>query len=227
MKTFFVYLVLMAFLPNASSVLEDNANGPINGAEFDGQVFNIVSSDANAGNKMLTVTKEDGLGKADPLDGNIFLIESAAPNAHGRLLDSDGYSLGKNGTKVQLWQNDKAHNYMHQRWKFVASDKGNNLYYIISMSDAAGKFKYLDASWADLGKNGDLVQLWEYNGGTDNQLWKVTQNPNGTYRIACAHPNAKGGSLDADGYTQNRNGGKVQLWQPLNNQNQEWNLIAQ
>ena len=50
---------------------------------------------------------------------------------------------------------------------------------------------------------------------TDNHLWRVPRNANGTYRIACAHPDANGQSLDADGYTQNKNGGKVPLFSPM------------
>lgn len=233
MKNFFVYLVLMTFLSNplVSYALENSTNDNV---ELDERAFNIASADVSAGNNILTITKEDKLGKAaivsltkGPLNGKTFVIQSAAPGSQGRVIDSDGYTLGKNGTKVQLWQDDKAHDYMHQRWKFVASDKGSDLYYILSMSKAAGKYNYLDASYADLGKNGGKIQLWEDNGGTDNQLWKVTRNSNGTYRIASAHPNAQGRCLDADGYTQGKNGGKVQLWQSLNNKNQEWNLIPQ
>lgn len=163
--------------------------------------------------------------ETNSLDGKTFLVESASPDAGKRVLDSDGYSLNKNGTKVQLWQNDAAHNFMHQRWKFVSSDKDEDLYHIVSMSTNAGKFKYLNVSEASLGKNGGLIQLWENTGGL-NQLWKVTENSDGTYSISSAAPRAKGGSLTV-GSTQNRNGGKVELWtSEKSNMNQKWHLMA-
>lgn len=165
---------------------------------------------------------------AQNLNGKVFVIQSTGPVAKGRVIDADGYTLGKNGTKIQVWDKNGI---AHQNWKFVASDKGENLYYIICASPRAGEYKYLDASGADLGKNGGVVQLWKSNKnaagkGIPNQLWKVTKNTDGTYRIASADPRANGACLDADGYTQNKNGGKVQMWQRLDNKNQAWNLLS-
>ena len=159
---------------------------------------------------------------AQSLNGKTFVIQSAASNSNGRVIDADGYTLGKNGTKIQLWDMNGA---THQNWKFLFANRGANNYYIISMSPKAGKFNHLDASGISLSKNGGTVQLWKNNLGGKNQLWKVTKNSNGSYRIATIEPAGKGASLDADGYTQNKNGGKIQLWQPLNNKNQTWKLI--
>jgi len=165
---------------------------------------------------------------AQNLNGKTYTIQSTGPVANGRVIDADGYTLGKNGTKVQLWDKNGV---SHQNWKFVFANKGKNTYYIISSSSRAGTYKFLDASAIDIGKNGGAVQLWKDNGyakgsGAEaNQLWIVTKNKNGTYRITSAHPKARGACLDADGYTQNKNGGKVQLWQRLNNKNQAWKLI--
>ncbi len=159
---------------------------------------------------------------AQSLNGKAFKIQSMAPNSKGKVIDADGTTLGKNGTKIQLWQSNNA---QHQKWKFQFAGRGANNYYIISMSPRAGKHNFLDASGASLGKNGGIVQLWKNNYGGKNQLWKVTRNSNGSYRIASEQAMAKGASLDADGYTQGKNGGKVQLWQPLNNVNQAWKLI--
>jgi hypothetical protein len=164
---------------------------------------------------------------AQSLNGKTFTIQSANPSANGRVIDADGYTLGKNGTKIQLWDKNGV---SHQNWKFIFANKGENTYYIMSESPKAGIHKYLDASAIDLGKNGGVVFLWQDNGHANgraeaNQLWTVTKNVDGTYRIASAHPKAKGASLDADGYTQGKNGGKVQLWKWLNNKNQAWKLI--
>lgn len=156
------------------------------------------------------------------LNGKTFKIQSAAPNSKGKVIDADGYTLGKNGTKIQLWESNNA---THQQWQFQFAGRGANNYYIISMSPRAGKFNFLEASGEHLANNGGIVQLWKNNLGGKNQLWNVTKNSNGTYRIANTAVAAKGASLDADGYTQGKNGGKVQLWQPLNNPNQNWKLI--
>lgn len=160
---------------------------------------------------------------AQSLNGKIFKIQSAAPGSKGKVIDADGYTLGKNGTKIQLWENNNA---THQQWQFQFAGRGANNYYIISMSPRAGKINFLDASGGHLANNGGIVQLWKNNLGGKNQLWKVTKNSNGTYRIANTAVAAKGASLDADGYTQGKNGGKIQLWEALNNKNQEWNLIS-
>lgn len=159
---------------------------------------------------------------AQSLNGKTFKIQSAAPNSKGKVIDADGYTLGKNGTKIQLWDMNGA---SHQNWQFQFAGRGANNYYIISMSPRAGKFNFLEASGGHLANNGGIVQLWENNLGGKNQLWKVTKNSDGNYRIVTTEPNGKGASLDADGYTQGKNGGKVQLWQPLNNANQAWKLI--
>ena len=170
---------------------------------------------------------------AQSLNGKTFVIQSMGPVANSRVLDADGYTLGKNGTKVQLWDKNGS---VHQNWTFHSANKGTNSYYIVSAAPRAGKHKFLDANANDdLAKNGCGIQLWEDNGYSSkgnpnkavaNQIWIVTKNRNGTYRISMATPIARGASLDADGYTQNKNGGKVQLWQRLNNKNQAWKLIS-
>jgi len=166
---------------------------------------------------------------AQSLNGKTFTIQSMGPIASGRVIDADGYTLGKNGTKIQLW---KMNGMAHQNWTFISANMGSDTYYIVSASPRAGIHKYLDASAISLGKNGGALQLWENNGyargsgATPNQIFIVTKNRNGTYRIQSKDPKAKGACLDADGYTQNKNGGKVQMWQYINNLNQAWKLIS-
>ena len=117
---------------------------------------------------------------AQSLNGKTFKIQSAAPNSKGKVIDADGYTLGKNGTKIQLWDMNGA---SHQNWQFQFAGRGANNYYIISMSPRAGKFNFLEASGGHLANNGGIVQLWENNLGGKNQLWKVTKNSDGNYRI--------------------------------------------
>ncbi len=161
---------------------------------------------------------------AQSLNGKTFVIQSVA---NGKVIDADGNNLGKNGTKIQLW---KKSTISHQNWKFVFANKGKSVYYIMYTNSKAGIYKYLDASAIDLGKNGGALQLWQDNGyargsGAEaNQLWIVTKNADGAYRIASAHPKANGASLDTN-ETQNKNGGIIQLWQRLNHKNQAWKLI--
>ena len=161
-------------------------------------------------------------GYAQGLSGKTFVIQSLGPGANARVIDADWNTLGKNGTKIQLWDKNGSEN---QNWNFVYAHKGKDVYQIVSSSPKAGIYKYLDANYDDLGKNGGKVQLYQ-DANSQNQLWKVTKNTDDSYRIQSMHPKAKGACLDADGHTQNKNGGKVQMWQYLNNKNQAWKLIS-
>ena len=204
----------------------------IDAMQGDASKFTVEFTGAGAeGWKVKTGTGADLVIEytAPPIDGRVFLIQSTAPGAAGRVLDADGRGLGRNGTTVQLWEPNGA---PHQNWKFIPSDKGENWYRIVSTSPRAGAVIYLDAAYHQLGTNGAGVALYGDNRnaagmGEPNQYWVVTKNPDGSYRIASAHPRANGASLDADGYTQMNNGGKVQTWQWANNPNQKWLLIAQ
>ena len=163
-----------------------------------------------------------------PLDGQTFIIQSAAPGSQNRVLDADGHTLGRTGTTVHLWSNDLAHNNVNQKWQFVSAGQGANVYRILSFSPRAGRFRYLDADWYTLRRDGGKLQLWDDNNGQGitNQMWRVERKPNGTYRIVAAIAAAGGRVLDADGGTQGRDGAKVQLWSSFaNNTNQEWRLL--
>ena len=163
-----------------------------------------------------------------PLDGQTFIIQSAAPGSQNRVLDADGHTLGRTGTTVHLWANDLAHNNVNQKWQFVSAGRGPNVYRILSLSPWAGRFRYLDADGSTLQRDGGNLQLWDDNNGQGitNQMWRVERKPNGNYRIVSAISAAGGRVLDADGRTQGRDGAKVQLWSSLaNNPNQEWRLL--
>jgi hypothetical protein len=161
---------------------------------------------------------------AQDLNNNTYKIQSTANN---KMLDASYRDLGKNGGASQLWDNVDV---PHQNWKFVYANKGTNTYYITTASPKAGKHKFLDASARDYGKNGGALQLWEDNGyakgsGAEaNQLWVVTKNVDGTYRIENAHPKTKGTSLDAN--PSNQNGRKIQMWESINHKNQAWKLVS-
>ncbi|MEM9919379.1 MAG: RICIN domain-containing protein [Bacteroidota bacterium] len=155
----------------------------------------------------------------DPLDGRIFRIKAVSQKANGRCLDADAGSLGKNGTKVQLWDCHRGGG-PTQDWKF---EKVKDNTYVIKSQVAPTKVVALDADGYTYNKNGGKVQLWTTHGGP-NQQWTVKQNANGTYRISSAAPQAGGRSLDADSRNL-MNGTKIQLWSPNGNPVQQWALI--
>ncbi|MEZ4886004.1 MAG: RICIN domain-containing protein [Chitinophagales bacterium] len=157
------------------------------------------------------------------LDGKVFFIQSNASNAGGRVIDAGDQNAGRVGSRVYLWD---LHRGTQQQWKFIASDKGPDVYQMVSLYQNTGAVKYLDADFAEMVNDGGKIQLWSDNGGVGNQQWKVSINPNGTYRFAVYHPNAGGRVLDANPDTQMNNGGKIHLWHAMNgNKNQEWKLL--
>lgn len=164
---------------------------------------------------------------AQALNGKVFIIQNKSSQLESKVIQADYDNLGKNGAKVQLWERQDT---PHQIWKFESVIKETNLYYIINQSPKAGKSKYLEAAWITLGVDGGKVQLWAYNGGFNatygaNQVWRVTQNKDGSYRIVSVHPRSSGKVLEVDTFTQHQNGGKVQLYFDVNTQNQFWSLI--
>jgi endo-1,4-beta-xylanase len=67
--------------------------------------------------------------------------------------------------------------------------------------------------------NGTLVQVWDANGGA-NQQWRASQNSDGSYTLTNV---ASGRALEIPG-GQSANGTPVQVWDSNNNANQHWNL---
>jgi len=168
---------------------------------------------------LCTALVHTAFSQADPLDGKVFRIKSISEKANGRCLDADANTLGKNGTKIQLWDCHSGGG-PNQDWKFerVGDDT-----YLIKSQVSKTKVVALDADWPTLGENGSKVQLWTTHGRA-NQQWIVKKNPNGTYRISSAEPKAKKMSLDADSHDL-MNGTKVQLWSQNGNPVQQWALI--
>jgi len=164
---------------------------------------------------------------AQNLEGKVFMIQSNGVKAQGRVIEAKYEDLGKNGAKVQLWEKKGSPN---QIWKFEDAGHRMNWYFIVNQSPKAGKCSYLEASWMTLGQDGGTVQLWEFNGvskmryGT-NQIWQVTMDNDGAYRIISVHPKSNRKALEADSFTQQNNGSKIHLYFNENHKNQEWNLI--
>lgn len=164
---------------------------------------------------------------AQDLDNKVFIIQSNGKKAKGKVIQVNYEDLGKNGAKIQLWDNMETPN---QMWKFEAIGEGLDRYYIINQSQKAGKYKYLEAAWTTLGLDGGKVQLWEYNGDSNvrygaNQVWQVTRRRDSAFYIISAHPKSKGKVLEADSFTQRSNGGKIHLFFNAEKPNQMWNLI--
>ncbi|MER6462426.1 RICIN domain-containing protein [Streptomyces sp. NPDC001288] len=129
---------------------------------------------------------------------NVFLRSSF----NGHCLDADLNTIGRNGTKVQLW---KCNNQPQQGW--VLDQNGA----IRSIRDPG---RCLDADLNTIGGNGAKVQLWDCN-NQRQQVWIVT--PTGAIRSAL-----NGRCLDADLNTIGGNGAKVQLWDCNNQRQQNW-----
>ena len=168
---------------------------------------------------LLIILGSTGTITSQNLDGRVFRIKAVSEKANGRCLDADAGTLGRNGTKVQLWDCHRGGG-PNQDWKFERV--GDDTYLIKTMAGPTNVVA-LDADGYSLGKNGTKVQLWTTHGGK-NQQWIVKPNPNGTYRISSAEPKAKNMSLDADSH-DGMNGTKVQLWSPNGNPVQSWALI--
>ena len=168
-----------------------------------------------------TNTNKPNTGKlVNDLEGKKYYIISADPRAGGRYLDADANGLGKRGTKVQLWQAQESPN---QQWKF--QKVGDGTYRVLLAASKINGIAYLNADSYSITGNGGKVHLWYNNGDKPNQLWKVTQNANGTYTFTSTDPKANGRCLDASSSSLNTNGGKIQVWSFNNTPNQQWKLI--
>jgi hypothetical protein len=133
---------------------------------------------------------------------------TASPN---RCLDADTNTIGKNGTKVQVWDCLAGQN---QQWLIDRHGTIVN----------AQSHRCLDADLGTIGGNGTRVQLWDCLGG-QNQQWSFNISQIGEGFPPAQLSNVKGftsNALDADTNTIGTNGTKVQLWQSLGTSNQQW-----
>lgn len=131
---------------------------------------------------------------------------------YGKCLDADLNTIGRNGTKVQLWTCDNT--------------AAQQAFYLDQIPEGytrlrnAHSGRYLDADLLTINQNGTKVQLWDYIAGQKNQWWGAARIPEGFDRIGTP---ASPRWLDADSVTAGRNGTKVQLWQFVaGNKNQWW-----
>lgn len=167
------------------------------------------------------------LAQGDPynLDGKIFNIENIA---NGKYLNGNAQTHGKNETNVMVWPAGKE-NWMQWKFEYVKKGKLGGLYLIINQHEEASKYKYLEVSSHEVGKNGGKIQLWEKHDEErqrvygDNQLWQVYKNNDGTYSIASAH--AKSGGAYVMEIPKNeltKNGTEVQIYWNRGYQHQKW-----
>ena len=61
--------------------------------------------------------------------------------------------------------------------------------------------------------------------GAARAVGQIMKNNNGTYSIICVHPKSNGRALEADNFTQEKNGGKIHLFFNTYADNQVWRLI--
>lgn len=79
--------------------------------------------------------------------------------------------------------------------------------------------KGLDAATQEISENGDYVQLWQFNGGFNQEWYPEKTGPYGSYRIV---NRADGKCLDGALQNIGLNGDFVQLWSCNGRSNQDW-----
>lgn len=133
----------------------------------------------------------------------------------GRALDVSGASRANGGVTVIYRRNGDN----NQRWRFSwesgSSSKG---FYRISAMHTG---KVLDADLGNL-VSGTTVQQWSATSPTENQLWALKKNADGTITIVCR---ANGLALDVSGATD-ANGAAVKAWKQNGTTAQKWLLKA-
>lgn len=97
------------------------------------------------------------------LDGKVFRIKTVPRGGKKMCLDVDSHSIGKTGSKVQMWachdtyKNDYDQWFANQFWKF--EKVGSNTYRIKSLTKNSKSIVYLDAEAKDQGQNGRKIHL--------------------------------------------------------------------
>lgn len=173
--------------------------------------------------------KEFELNVEENLEGKIFRIKTAHSGGKKMCLDIASGEIGKNGSTIQMWdchdtyENEYDDWFGNQFWKFERTSDNN--YRIRSLIKTDGTF-YMDAAYTNQGQNGRKAHLWEPTSRM-NQIWKVSKNDDGTYRIQTADPKGNDMSLDLalDPANVGRNGGKIHLWSSHSGTNQKWELV--
>ena len=87
--------------------------------------------------------------------------------------DDATYNPDDQGDPVQVWGCNGG---PQQNWEVEVAFDSNNEQYIVMYNQASTYYYVLDArndANHSAGANGDLVQLWQYN-GTSNQQWGVS-----------------------------------------------------
>ena len=179
-------------------------------------------------NKESTESGSQNSSPASFVDGQTYRIKTAQPGVNNMCLDILSTDIGKNGSTVQMWDCHDTHVkeydnlYGNQYWQF---ERVGNEYKIRSLVKNVGVF-YLDAEMAYHGQDGRKVHLWEPTSGA-NQLWKVSKNDDGTFRIQTADPHGNNMSLDLALSEGNlgKNGGLVHLWTTSTGANQKWEIV--
>jgi hypothetical protein len=133
-----------------------------------------------------------------------------------RCLDADLNTIGGNGTKVQLWTCLIAEDNTvpaNQAWYITQIPEG---YYRLQNAYSG---RYLDADLNTIGRNGTVIELWDYMPGGKNQWFNFTQIPEGYLRLQNVY---SGRYLDADLNTTGRDGTIVHLWDYVGGAKNQW-----
>lgn len=128
-----------------------------------------------------------------------------------RCLDADLNTIGRNGTKVQLWT--------------CNNTSANQAWYVRQIPEGYYRFqnvysgRYLDADLNTINRNGTVIQLWDFIGSAHNQWFNMTEIPEHYLRLQNVQ---SGRYLDADLNTTGRDGTVVQLWDFVGSARNQW-----
>lgn len=143
------------------------------------------------------------VGRPEPLEIDIDITGPIA-SVDGMCLDLNGPDIGKQGGRIQVWQ---CHGSDNQRFIFLPDDG--------LLATASGMC--LEAIGPD---NGAPVLAFGCD-GREAQIWETRETPQGG--IAFVH-RATGRCLDAHGPESKSDGGRIQIWDCFNGNNQRWSM---
>lgn len=144
-------------------------------------------------------------------EGAAYRIKNVNSGLYMQVADA----AAKNGANIQQWGSDGTA--VHDIWKLYRA--GDDYYYIASCLEDGGTY-VLDVA-GKRADNGTNIDLYQYNGGT-NQQFKLFQNSDGSYQICTRASRDKSVIEVADASTNS--GANVQEWEANGATCQSWIL---
>lgn len=176
-----IIIIILALFYSLSSFAQVNLDGKVFRIASAADQFKGMCIDADAsslgtnGTKVQLWACHTGGGpnqdwKFEKIGPDTYLIKSQVAPTSVVYLDADGYTVGNNGGKVQLWEDAASHR--NQKW--IVSKNADGTYRITAAAQEA-KNRCLDADGYTPGKNGTKVQVWAPH-SNGNQKWHLRYN---------------------------------------------------